>query len=233
MQNTNTASDNKENLAAQISQLEEKINQFQKLQNGIVSVVADIAEYRSKGTGRHIEHTAAYLKILIKAMLERGKYTIELSGMDVDTLCSSARLYDVGKIVIPETVLNKPGKLSNEEFEIMKTHAVQGERIIDKIIAITGNDVEFLNNAKLFAGYHHERWDGKGYPRGLDRLNIPLQGRIMAVIDVYDALVSERPYKQAFTSEEAVKIIMDSTGEMFDPLIAEVFYDAREQFKKN
>jgi putative two-component system response regulator len=230
----NVATDNNEDpaaLNAHISQLEEKITQLEKLQNGIVSVVADIAEYRGRGTGAHIERTAVYLKILIKAMLARGKYTIELSGIDPDMLCCSARLYDVGKIVIPETVLNKPGKLTNEEFELMKTHAVQGERIIDKIISIAGNDDKFLHNAKLFAGYHHERWDGKGYPRGLDRLNIPLQGRIMAIIDVYSALVSERPYKQAFTGEEAEKIIMDSTGEMFDPLIAEVFYDAREQFR--
>ena len=113
----------------------------------------------------------------------------------------------------------------------MKTHAMEGEKIVDQIITRTGSAGEYLQNAKLFAGYHHERWDGKGYPHRLDRLNIPIQGRIMAIIDVYAALVSERPYKKPFSSEEAVKIIMDSTGEMFDPLIAETFYEVRKEFE--
>jgi len=112
----------------------------------------------------------------------------------------------------------------------MKTHAVEGERIIDEIIARTG-DGDFLRNAKLFAGYHHERWDGKGYPRGLKGTDIPLHGRIMAVVDVYDALVHDRPYKKAFTAEEAVKIITDNSGTHYDPKIIDVFYDLREQFK--
>jgi len=218
-------------LAAPAEQLQIKIKQLQTLQNGILSVIADIAGNRCEDTGSHIERTASLLKILIDAMTMRKVYSLELNKFDLDTLCSSARLYDIGKITISDNVLNKPGKLTNEEYETIKAHAARGERIIDKMILRTGDDSEFLHNAKLFAGYHHERWDGKGYPHGLDRLNIPVQGRIMAIVDVYDALVSERPYKKPFTPEEAEKIIMDSTGEMFDPLIADVFNEVREQFR--
>ena len=212
------------------SQLQQKTSQLLNLQNGIVFVLADMVENRDKGTGGHVERTTAYIKILIDTMIARGVYVSEIGGTDLDLLISSARLHDVGKISISDVILNKPGKLTDEEFEIMKTHAAEGERIIGQIISRT-EDVAFLRNARLFAGYHHERWDGKGYPRGLEKTNIPLQGRIMAVVDVYDALVSERPYKKPFAPEEAVKIIMHSTGKQFDPLIADMFYEVREQFE--
>jgi putative two-component system response regulator len=113
----------------------------------------------------------------------------------------------------------------------MKTHTLEGEAIIDHIAART-DDVEFLHNAKLFAGNHHERWDGRGYPRGLAETDIPFQGRVMAIADVYDALVSERPYKKAFPPEKAVEIIMESAGRQFDPLIANVFYEVRDKFEQ-
>jgi len=238
MQNTIFTADNNTNLsvkneanAASAEQFQKKIEQLQILQNGILSVIADIAENRNDETGSHIERTALFLKILIAAMMEHKIYPLELKKFDLDLICSSARLYDIGKITISDNVLNKPGKLTNEEFETIKTHAARGEHIIDKMILRTGDGFEFLHNAKLFAGYHHERWDGKGYPHRLDRLNIPVQGRIMAIIDVYNALVSERPYKNPFTPEEAEKIIIDSTGEMFDPLIVDIFNEVRGQFR--
>jgi putative two-component system response regulator len=209
--------------------IRERTNQLQWLKNGIVSVLADMVENRDKGTGGHIERTTTYIRILIGAMLERGIYVNEINKWDIETVISSARMHDLGKISISDTIVNKPGKLSEEEYETMKTHAMEGERIIDQIIDRTGEG-EFLRSAKLFAGYHHERWDGSGYPRGLAGEEIPLQGRIMAIVDVYDALVSERPYKKAFTDEEAIKIIMDNAGTQYDPKIAEVFYEIREQF---
>jgi len=212
------------------AKLQEKMKDIQNLLNSIVYVAADMIENRDKGTGGHVDRTIKYLKILIDAMLARGVYANELHKLDLEAFYSSSRLHDLGKSVIPDSVLNKPGKLTNEEFEIMKTHAIEGERIIDRIISLTGSNIDLLNYAKLFAGSHHERWDGKGYPRGLDRTNIPIEGRIMSIIDVYDALVSERPYKKPFTSEEAAKIIMDSTGEMFDPLIAETFFEVKDRF---
>jgi len=207
--------------------MKEQYPQCQNLTNSIVFVMADMVESRDKGMGCHIERVTTLIKILIHSMIERGVYSAELNRSDVEMLSYAACLHDVGKISVPDTILSKPDRLTDKEYEIMKTHVIEGERIIDKIVSRAGVNEEFLQHAKLFAGYHHERWDGKGYPRGLDRLNIPLQGRIMAIIDVYDALVSERPYKKPFTSEEAVKIIMDSTGEMFDPIIADVFFEIR------
>jgi putative two-component system response regulator len=143
---------------------------------------------------------------------------------------SSARLHDVGKIHIFDMVLNKPGKLDSDEYEKMKLHTTEGARIVDRMIKQTGEE-DFLHNAKLFAEYHHERWDGTGYPQGLAGTEIPLQGRIMAIADVYDALVSSRPYKEAFTNEEAVQIITTMAGKHFDPKIVEVFLQVKDQFK--
>jgi len=211
--------------------VQERTQQLQKLQDGMVYVLSNLIENRSNGTVGKIEHSTTYLKILTEAMIARGVYAEELCKMDINMLCSSACLYDVGKMVIPTAVLSKPGKLTSDEFEIMKTHVAQGVRILDQIASHAGDNIDFLVNAKLFAGYHHERWDGMGYPYGVDRLNIPIHGRIMAVVDVYDALISERPYKQPFTPEEAGRIIMDSAGEMFDPLIIEVFHDIEDRFK--
>jgi putative two-component system response regulator len=212
------------------SQLQKKTVQLQILQNGIAFVLADMVENRDQKTGGHIERTTAYLKILLDAMIKRGVYADELGTMDLDLLVSSARLHDVGKISISDAILNKPEKLTDGEYEIIKTHSAEGERIIDQIAARTG-DVEFLRNAKLFVGYHHERWDGKGYHRGLKGTEIPLQGRIMAIVDAYDALISERPYKKALTAEESVKIIMENSGKQFDPLIADIFHAVSGQFK--
>ena len=209
-------------------QLQEKTIQLQRTQNGIVYVLADMVENRDQTTGGHIERTASYLELLVSAMIERDLHADKLKEMDLDLLICSARLHDVGKITISDVVLNKPGKLTDGEYEIMKSHSPEGERVVDQIVARTGN-VEFLHNAKLFAGYHHERWDGKGYPRGLKENEIPLQGRVMAIVDVYDALVSERPYKKAFTSEQAFNIIMENAGTQFDPTIAEVFYEIRDK----
>jgi putative two-component system response regulator len=211
-------------------QLHEKTEQLQLLQNGIVFVLADMVENRDRMTGGHIERTTAYIKILVDEMVARKVYSEELGKMDLEMLIFSARLHDVGKISVSDAVLNKPGKLTDEEYEIMKTHSMVGELIIDKIVSYT-DDVEFLRNAKMCAVYHHERWDGNGYPRWFKGTDIPLQGRIMAVVDVYDALISERSYKKPFTAEEAVKIIMENAGKQFDPLIADVFYEARDKFK--
>ncbi|MCL2809590.1 MAG: response regulator [Treponema sp.] len=208
----------------------ERTAQLHRLQNSIVSVLADMVENRDKGTGGHIERTSIYIKILINEMKERGVYSDEIQSWDVEKMISSARMHDLGKISITDAIVNKPGKLTDSEYETMKKHAEEGERIINEIILRTGEG-EFLRNAKLFAGTHHERWDGKGYPRGLKGNNIPLQGRIMAIVDVYDALISERPYKRAFSNEEALDIIIQNSGTHFDPKIVEIFIDAKEHIK--
>jgi len=210
--------------------IHERTAHLKQIQNAIIYVVADMVENRDKVTGGHIERTTIYVKILLEALLERKLYLEEICDWDFEAVSSSARLHDVGKIAISDSILNKPGKLTSEEYEIMKTHVLEGEKTIDKIIALTGEE-EFLNNAKLFVGYHHEHWDGKGYPRGTKETDIPLQGRLMAISDVYDALVSDRPYKKAFSDEEAVQIIKEESGKHFDPYIVDVFYSIKDMFK--
>ncbi|MDR0443290.1 MAG: response regulator [Treponema sp.] len=211
--------------------IRERTAQLQRLENGIVFVLADIVENRDKKTGGHVVRVTRYIKILINAMLERKVYAAEISKWDLDMVVSSARMHDLGKITVSDVIMNKPGKLDETEFATMKTHAMEGERIIDNIVEQTGQ-VEFLRNAKLFAGYHHEHWDGSGYPYGLKGTDIPLQGRIMAIVDVYDALISERPYKAALTHEEAMSTIMEKSGTHYDPKIAEVFYQVNDLFKE-
>jgi len=211
--------------------LELKNRQMESLYDNIVSILADIVESRDHSTGGHIERTTIQTKILIDAMLERNVYSDEIKGWNSELVASSARLHDIGKIAIPDSILNKPDKLNDEEFEIMKNHVTAGEQIIDKIMSKTKEET-FWNKAKIFASYHHERWDGKGYPRGLKGLEIPLLGRILAVVDVYDALISERVYKKAFDHYKAVEIIKSEAGKQFDPKIVEVFCDVHERFMK-
>jgi putative two-component system response regulator len=210
--------------------IRERTAQIKRLQNGIVTVLADVVEERDKETGGHNDRTSAYIKVLIKAMAERGVYADEIREWNLEDVVLSAQLHDTGKIHISDTVLNKPGKLNNDEFEQMKSHPMEGARIIDRMIEHTGEE-EFLHNAKLFAEYHHEHWDGTGYPHGLKGTEIPLQGRIMAIVDVYDALVSRRSYKEPYTEEEAVRIISTNAGRHFDPEIVEVFLEVEDQIK--
>jgi len=214
----------------QTKQLKEKTQQLEQLNTSIISIMAELVENRDKLTGGHIERTTRYLRILIDGMLEQRVYADELKQWDKEAAIASARLHDVGKITISDVILNKPSKLTTEEYEKMKTHAAEGEKIIDHMIKQTNGGI-FLYYAKFFAGYHHEFWDGAGYPYKLKGTEIPLQGRVMAVVDVYDALVSERVYKPPFSHEEAVEIIMSEKGKHFDPKIADVFFAIHEQFK--
>jgi len=218
-------------ISEQTEMLRQRTERLLRLQNGMISVLASMVENRDKLTGEHITRTTEYIKILLDAMVKRGLYADEMKDWDFDIVISSSRMHDLGKIAVTDLILNKPGKLTEEEFEIIKTHAAEGEKIIDEIISESGDEV-FLQNAKLFAGYHHERWNGMGYPRGLKGTEIPLQGRIMAIADVYDALVSERPYKSAFTHDKAVEIIMESKGKQFDPQIIDVFNEVNSLFVK-
>jgi len=211
--------------------ISERTKRIKLLQSGIMAVFANVIEERDKDTIGHNDRTAMYIKILLNAMKERGVYDDEISSWNIDKVASSARMHDMGKINVLDTVLNKPGKLDDNEYEQMKTHPIEGVKLIDRILKQTGEE-EFLHNAKLFAEYHHEHWDGSGYPHGLKGTDIPLHGRLMAIIDVYDALVSKRPYKEPLANEEAVKIISTNAGKQFDPKIIEVFIAVQEQLKE-
>ncbi|MCL2759085.1 MAG: response regulator [Treponema sp.] len=213
------------------SMLHHRTERLIRLQDSMTSVLANMVENRDKLTGKHIERTTKYIKILLNTMLDSSVYSNEINEWDFELVASSARLHDIGKVVITDLILNKPGSLTTDEYTEMKTHASEGEKIIDCIIAESG-DGSFLNNAKLFAGSHHERWDGTGYPRKLKGVNIPLQGRIMAIADVYDALVSERSYKKAFPHDEAVRIIRESGGTHFDPELTKMFLMCKDEFVK-
>jgi len=209
--------------------LQQRTEKLQKLQNSMVYVLANMVEGRDRLTGRHIERTTGYIEILLEAMIKCGLYVEEIQKWDLEVVISSARLHDIGKIVVTDLILNKPEKLTDAEYNTMKTHTEEGEKLIDIIINESG-DEDFLRSAKLFAGSHHERWDGTGYPRGLKGEEIPLQGRIMAIADVYDALVSDRPYKKAYAHRKAVEIITKGRESQFDPRIVDVFVDINDLF---
>ena len=209
--------------------VKQSLKEVQNLHNTVISVIANLVENRDMVTGSHIERTQRYLEILVKELLRNKIYAEEIADWDMTLLLPSSQLHDVGKISVKDHILNKPGKLTDEEFAEIKKHSSEGERIIDEIISKTEAG-DFLLHAKRFAGYHHEKWNGTGYPHGLSGEDIPLEGRIMAIADVYDALVSKRPYKKAFTHEQAVDIIMKDSGTHFDPQIVEAFLNVAEEF---
>ena len=209
----------------------EKTDEIFDLQNAVLTTVSDLVECRDRDTGGHIMRTKSYLKILLDEMSKTGLYKDEISKWDMDFFLASTQLHDVGKIAITDPILNKPVKLTDEEFEIMKSHVTVGVEAIEKIMRNTAQH-SFLNHALRICGSHHEKWDGSGYPTGLKGNGIPLEGRLMAIADVYDALISERPYKKAFTHEEACGIIEEGIGTQFDPALVEVFRSAKSEFEK-
>jgi len=221
----------RDNLAIMETQIQEKAEEVYKLQNAILTNIADLVELRDKCTGGHILRTQLYLQIMIDEMMRSGVYIDEVGDWNIDEVLSSAKLHDVGKIAVPDAILNKPGRFTPEEFEIMKNHVLAGVDVIDKIMKDTYEN-NYLQHALNIIGTHHEKWDGTGYPIRLKGRNIPLEGRLMAVADVYDALVSVRPYKEPLTHEKARKIFESETGKHFDPVLVEVFCNVSEKFKQ-
>jgi len=209
----------------------EKIKTVVELKNVVLKTMAELVEYRDEITGGHVDRTQRYVKVMIDAMRARGVYLDEVESWDEALVLQSSQLHDVGKISIKDSILFKPGKLSPNEFEEIKGHTTFGEKVISNLIGGT-TDSGFLEYARIFAISHHEKWDGQGYPHGLSGTDIPLLGRMMAIADVYDALVTDRPYKKAFTHEEAVQIITDDSGSHFDPVLVEVFVEVNEKFRK-
>lgn len=209
--------------------IKKSLKSVQKVHNATINVIANMVENRDEVTGGHIDRTQRYLSLLVNELIESGTYANERENWNLDMLLPSAQLHDVGKIMISDLILNKPGKLDDEEFAKIKTHCDEGVRIINEIIEKAEED-GFLRYARRFAGCHHEKWNGMGYPKGLKGLEIPLEGRIMAIADVYDALVSERPYKKPFTHEKAVEIIKNDSGTHFDPTLVEVFLNVEKDF---
>ncbi len=196
-----------------------------KMQDGLIITMADLVESRDSDTGAHVQKTAAYVRIIVEGLKKKGYYAQKITPKFMSDVVRSAPLHDIGKINIPDDVLNKPGKLTDEEYEIMKTHTTAGKRIIENAISTVEGD-NYLKEARNMAAYHHERWDGKGYPEGIHGEVIPLSARIMAVADVFDALTSPRVYKPAFSLEKSLEILKEGKGTQFDPRCVEVFLDA-------
>lgn len=215
-----------------VTDMNTKNEMISGMQNSLIMVLADMVESRDRSTGNHIMKTGEYTRIIMDELVKEGLFSDVLTEAYMEDVYKSAPLHDIGKISIPDNILNKPGKLTLDEYEIMKTHAGVGAGIIDKVIdTVPGADGEYLKEAKNLAFYHHEKWDGTGYPMGLAGENIPLSARIMAVADVFDALVSERSYKKAYPFEKAIGIIKDSIGTHFDPRVANAFLAAREKVR--
>ena len=210
-----------------------KTLQIMNLQNSIISTVADLVEFRDYVTGGHIYRIQKYLKLLVEKMLEKGFYVDEAATWNLEHFIFSAQLHDVGKLGISDTILNKPGKLTPKEVEVMKKHVEIGVHTIRKIeenMKGEATDSSFLHHARLITGGHHEKWDGSGYPLGLQGTDIPLEGRLMAIVDVYDALVSARPYKRPMPTERAKKLVEGGGGTHFDPKLVVVFTEIADQF---
>lgn len=198
------------------------------IQNKIISSFADLVESRDDFTGQHIKRTSEYLRLLVNHLAGKQNYAAQLMEGQREMMIKAAPLHDIGKIKIPDDILNKPGRLTAEEFEIIKTHTMEGHSIIEKTLSNIESR-EYIKIASQMALYHHEKWDGSGYPCKLSGEDIPLCARIMAVVDVFDALTSKRVYKEAFTSELAFDILAESKGSHFDPEIADAFIEIREQ----
>ena len=207
---------------------------FQKLSahnKEMVMGFATLVENRDGNTGGHIRRTTTYVEMLAKELKNRGLYKDELTEDYIKNLVMAAPMHDVGKIAIPDVILQKPGKLTAEEFDVMKTHAAKGGEIIKDTFKSMG-DEEYEKIAYQVARFHHEKWNGKGYPEGLSRKGIPLCARIMAVADVFDAVSAKRCYRAAMPLEQCFAIIENGSGQDFDPDIADVFLDMKEEITK-
>jgi putative two-component system response regulator len=192
--------------------------------------MASLAETRDNETGNHIRRTQNYVRALAKKLQRHARFAPALDDATVDMLYKSAPLHDIGKVGIPDTILLKPGKLTPEEFEVMKTHTTLGRNAIIAAENLIDAPSTFLRMAREIAHYHQEKWDGSGYPEGLKGDAIPLSARLMALADVYDALISRRVYKPPFPREKAVAIIREGRGTHFDPDVVDAFVAIEQEF---
>lgn len=202
------------------------------IQDVTILSMASLAETRDSDTGNHILRTQYYVRALAEALRQHPRFRDYLTHDGIDMLFKSAPLHDIGKVGIPDHILLKPGRLTIEEFEIMKTHTTLGRDALQGAENSLGTQVGFLEIAKEIAYCHQEKWDGSGYPQGLSGDDIPISARLMAVADVYDALISRRVYKEGMTHEEAIAIITDSAGTHFDPDIVEAFLSIDDEFRR-
>lgn len=210
--------------------VQERTAELALTQQVTIEALASLAEYRDSETGGHIKRTQHYMRALATHLGQHGPYRAQLDPQTIELLFRCAPLHDIGKVAVPDSILLKPGKLTAEEFEQMKRHVEYGANALDVAKGQLGSS-HFLRLARELILGHHERWDGRGYPNGLAGEDIPLAGRLMALVDVYDALICTRVYKEAFSHAEAAKIIIDERGAQFDPVVVDAFVELTEQFQ--
>jgi len=213
------------------SEVARRTAEIQDLQDAMVLSMASLAETRDNETGNHLRRTQHYVKRLAQQLRLNPRYASELDDRRIDLLFKSAPLHDIGKVGIPDSILLKPSRLDAQEFAIMKTHTTLGRDAIVHAEQALGHEVPFLRFAKEIALSHQEKWDGSGYPEGLVGDAIPLSARLMALADVYDALISKRVYKPAFTHEDSVRMILEGNGTHFDPDVVQAFCAVQEDFR--
>ena len=222
-----------EDMVAAIEHEEHQKQVISKLQNGLILVLADMVESRDTCTGQHVRKTAAYSEIIMRELMREGVYADTLTEEYISDVINSAPLHDIGKIKVSDLILNKPGRLTDEEFAVMKTHTIEGAHVIEHAMKmVSEEDSPYLKEADNLAMYHHEKWNGSGYPVGLKGEEIPLSARIMAVADVFDALVSKRSYKDGLSYEKAMEIIEAGSGSHFDPAIVHAFAEAGDKVRE-
>lgn len=210
------------------NEVAEKAKKISKIQERFIVSFANMIELRDDITGQHVKRTSRYVRIIANALKKRNIYPGIITDEFVDAICKAAPLHDIGKIAISDSILRKPGKLTEEEFEIIKTHPKVGGDMLREALKIDEAD-EYLTYAYEMAMYHHEKWNGTGYPEGLKGNEIPLSARIMAIADVFDALTSKRSYKDKISDDRAFEIIEQSSGSHFDPILVNVFVDIKEE----
>ncbi len=213
-----------------IEDIKRKGEQIENLQSGLIWILADMVESRDKCTGDHIKKTAGYVRLILDLLKENEVYPGQINDEYIQSVINSAPLHDVGKIKVSDLILNKTERLDDNEYERMKQHTLFGKDVIERAKSLSpGSD--YLDEALNLATYHHEKWDGTGYPAGLKGEEIPLSARIMAISDVFDALLSTRSYKKPFTFEQAMDIIKEGSGTSFDPVLVKLFVDNEERVR--
>jgi len=226
--------DNHINLARYSHNLEQLVSiktaEVTKTYESTLEVLATIIEYRNLESGAHIRRTTLLTEILVARMLEHDKFKSSLGSMNIPSLIKASALHDIGKIGIPDGILLKPGKLTNDEFNMIKTHTTIGSHIIDSIAETLPDNDKYLKYAKDICLSHHEKWDGGGYPSGLSGEEIPLSARIISIVDVYDALVSPRCYKDPFSHDVSLGILTEGRGTQFDPDLIDLLPDVAAAF---
>lgn len=212
------------------AEVERRMSENKLIQEVSIHALARLAETRDPETGNHLRRTQEYVRTLANALKDHPRFSHFLDKRTIDALAQSAPLHDIGKVGIPDQILLKPGQLTPDEWEIMKTHAELGSKAIEQAESDAEKPVEFLSIAKDIAHYHHEKWDGSGYPLGLSGENIPIAARLMSLADVFDALICKRVYKPPFPIEEAKRIILEGRGNHFDPAVVDAFEANYERF---